>query len=173
MIFADVMGLDPLQAQLNSAESLVVVNELERQFDAAAEGLGIERIRSVRTGSLGSCGLNVPRLDDVRRTVDFALECQRIVERFNSETDTRLSLRAGVDTGTVSSGLSGRPSVVYDMWGAAVNIAYQVKNGSRQPGIDVTDRVYEALRETMNFTSAGTVTVEGHEQPIWRLVEPR
>jgi class 3 adenylate cyclase len=173
VIFADVIGLDRLQAQLSSEQSLVIVDELERQFDAAADGLGIERIRSVRTGYLGSCGLNVPRLDDVRRTVDFALECQRIVERFNSETDTRLSLRAGVDTGTVSSGLSGRPSVVYDMWGAAVNIAYQVKSGSRQPGIDVTDRVYEALRETMNFTSAGTVTVDGQEQPIWRLVEPR
>ncbi|MDP9165698.1 MAG: adenylate/guanylate cyclase domain-containing protein [Actinomycetota bacterium] len=173
VIFADVIGLDRLQAQLSSEQSLVIVDELERQFDAAADGLGIERIRSVRAGYLGSCGLNVPRLDNVRRTVDFALECQRIVERFNSETSSSLSLRAGVDTGTVSSGLSGRPSVVYDMWGAAVNIAYQVKSGSRQPGIDVTDRVYEVLRETMNFTTAGTVMVDGQDERIWRLVEPR
>jgi class 3 adenylate cyclase len=173
VIFVDVIGLDRLQAQLSSEQSLVIVDELERQFDAAGDGLGIERIRSVRAGYLGSCGLNVPRLDNVRRTVDFALECQRIVERFNAETNSSLSLRAGVDTGTVSSGLSGRPSVVYDMWGAAVNIAYQVKNGSRQPGIDVTERVYSALRETMTFTSAGTVTVDGQEQRIWRLVESR
>jgi class 3 adenylate cyclase len=173
VIFADVIGLDRLQAELTSERWLTIVDELERQFDAAGDGLGMERIRSVRNGYLGSCGLNVPRLDNVRRTVDFALECQRIVDRFNSETSSSLSLRAGVDTGSVSSGLSGRPSVVYDMWGAAVNIAYQVKSGSRQPGIDVTDRVYEALRETMNFTSAGTVTVDGQEKPIWRLVEQR
>ena len=173
VIFADVIGLDRLQAQLSSEQSLSIVDELERQFDAAAADLGIERIRSVRAGYLGSCGLNVPRLDNVRRTVEFARECQRIVDRFNSETDGKLSLRAGIDTGVVSSGLSGRPSVVYDMWGAAVNIAYQVKSGSRQPGIDVTDRVYETLRETMNFTSAGTITVDGQEQRIWRLVESR
>ncbi|TPG35240.1 adenylate/guanylate cyclase domain-containing protein [Mycolicibacterium hodleri] len=169
VIFADVMGLDQLQAELTSERSLAIVDEIERQFDAAADSLGIERIRGVRNGYLGSCGLNVPRLDNARRTVDFALECQRIVDRFNSETSSSLSLRAGIDTGTVSSGLSGRMSVVYDMWGAAVNIAYQVKSGSQQPGIDVTDAVYETLRETMNFAPAGSVTIDGREQSIWRL----
>lgn len=169
VIFADVLGLDRLQAELTSERSLAIVDEIERQFDAAADSLGIERIRGVRNGYLGSCGLNVPRLDNVRRTVDFAIECQRIVERFNGETGSGLSLRAGIDTGTVSSGLSGRMSVVYDMWGAAVNLAYQVKSGSQQPGVDVTDSVYEAMRETMTFTPAGTVLVDGREQPIWRL----
>ncbi|MDR3660039.1 MAG: adenylate/guanylate cyclase domain-containing protein [Mycobacterium sp.] len=173
VIFIEIMGLERLQAELTSQGSLAVVTEIERQFDAAAESLGIERGRAIRNGYLGSCGLSVPRLDNVRRTVDFALECQRIIDRFNSEMNTNLSLRAGIDTGTVSSGLGGRHSVVYDMWGAAVNVAYQVKSGSPQPGIDVTDQVYQALRSTLNFTSVGTVTVDGQEQPIWRVVEPR
>ncbi|MGB8405299.1 MAG: adenylate/guanylate cyclase domain-containing protein [Mycobacterium sp.] len=173
VIFTEIIGLDRLQAELTSQGSLAVANEIERQFDAAASSLGIERGRAIRNGYLGSCGLNVPRLDNVRRTVDFALECQRIIDRFKTETNNNLSLRAGIDTGTVSSGLGGRHAVVYDMWGAAVNVAYQIKSGSPQPGIDVTDRVYRALRATMNFTSVGTVTVDGHEEPIWRLVEPR
>lgn len=169
VIFADVMGLDRLQAELTSEQSLAIVDEIERQFDAAADSLGIERIRGIRNGYLGSCGLNVPRLDNVRRTVEFAVECQRILDRYNSETGSSLGLRAGVDTGTVSSGLGGRMSVVYDMWGAAVNLAYQVKSGSSQPGIDVTNSVYEAVRDTINFSPAGTVFVDGREQPIWRL----
>jgi class 3 adenylate cyclase len=172
VIFADIIGLDRLQAELTSEGSLAVVTEIERQFDAAAESLGIERGRAVRNGYLGSCGLNVPRLDNVRRTVDFALECQRIIDRFNHETGNSLGLRAGIDTGTVSSGLGGRYSVVFDMWGAAVNVAYQIKSGSPQLGIDVTDRVYRALQETMTFTSVGTVIVDGREEPIWRLVQP-
>ncbi|MDX1876552.1 adenylate/guanylate cyclase domain-containing protein [Mycobacterium sp. SMC-18] len=172
VIFTEVIGLDRLQAQLTSQGSLAVVTELERQFDAAADSLGIERVRAIRNGYLGSCGLNTPRLDNVRRTVDFALECQRIIDRFNSETGNHLGLRAGIDTGTVSSGLGGEYSVVYDMWGAAVNVAYQVKSGSPQPGIDVTDRVYQALQATMTFTSVGTMSVDGQDEPIWRLVVP-
>jgi class 3 adenylate cyclase len=172
VIYADIAGLDRLQAELDSDQSLSLANELIRQFDAAAEEYGIERVRPVRNGYLGSCGLTIPRLDNVRRTVDFALECQRIIERFNSEASLRLSLRAGIDTGTVSSGLVGEPSPVFDMWGTAVNLAHRLKNGMPQPGVYVTARVFDALSETMSFTSAGTVAAEGSQESVWRLTEP-
>lgn len=171
VIFADIIGLDRLQAELPSEESLALFNDLIRKLDAAADDLGMERVHTVRNGYLASSGLNVPRLDNVRRTVDFALECQRIVERFSSETNHPLSLRAGIDAGPVSSGLVGPSTVVYDLWGSAVNLAYQVKGGSAQPGIYVTSQVRDTLQETRNFTAAGSVTVDGEEQPIWRLSE--
>ena len=110
---------------------------LTRQFDAAAENLGVEQVRTLHNGYLASCGLSVPRLDNVRRTVDFAIEMQRIIDRFNIETGHDLKLRAGIDTGTVTSGLVGRTTLAYDMWGSAVNLAYQVQSGSPQPGVYV------------------------------------
>ncbi|MDT5018214.1 MAG: hypothetical protein QOD39_4374, partial [Mycobacterium sp.] len=171
VIFADIVGLDELSADLTSDESLSIVNKLVRQFDAAAVNLGIERVRTLRNGYLASCGLNVPRIDNVRRTVDFAIEMQRIVDRFNGEAGQALKLRAGIDTGTVSSGLVGRASLAYDMWGAAVDLAYQVQSGSPQPGVYVTSDVYDAMRDTRQFTAAGEVTVGGDSQPIWRLAE--
>jgi len=171
VIFADIVGLDRLQVELTSEDSLAIFNQLARQMDAAAEDLGVEPVRTVQNGYLASCGLNVPRLDNVRRTVDFALEIQRIVDRFNSETGHHLSLRASIDTGPVSSGLVGRSSIVYDMWGAAVNLAYQVQRGSPQPGIYVTQQVYETVGDALVFTPAGTITVDGSQQSIWRVSE--
>ena len=171
VIFADIVGLDELSADLESEQSLAIVNKLVRQFDAAAESLGVERVRTLRNGYLASSGLNVPRIDNVRRTVDFAIEMQRIVDRFNKEADKTLRLRAGIDTGKVSSGLVGRASLAYDMWGAAVDLAYQVQSGAPQPGVYVTSRVYDAMRDTRQFTVAGEVTVGDDEQPIWRLAE--
>lgn len=169
VLFADLDGLDTLSAQLTAEESLTIVNRLIRQFDSAAENLGVEKVRTLHNGYLASCGLNVPRLDNVRRTVDFAVEMQLIVDRFNSETGYDLSLRAGIDTGTVTSGLIGRTSLAYDMWGAAVNLAFQVQSGSPQPGIYTTSRVYDLMRDSRHFVSAGVVTVDGTEEPIWRL----
>ena len=63
-------------------------------------------------------------------TVDFAIEMQRIIDRFNKETGNDLRLRAGIDTGTVTSGLVGRSTLAYDMWGSAVNLAYRAQSGS-------------------------------------------
>lgn len=48
VIFADIVGLDELSADLTSEKSLAIVNKLVRQFDAAAESLGIERVRTLR-----------------------------------------------------------------------------------------------------------------------------
>jgi class 3 adenylate cyclase len=169
VIFADIVGLDALSSDLNSDELLTIVNKLTRQFDAAAENLGVEQVRTLHNGYLASCGLSVPRLDNVRRTVDFAIEMQRIIERFNAETGHDLDLRAGIDTGTVTSGLVARSTLAYDMWGSAVNLAYQVQSGSPQPGVYVTSTVYDTIRDSRNFTSAGVITVDGEEQPVWRL----
>jgi class 3 adenylate cyclase len=169
VIFADIVGLDELSAELTSDELLTIVNKLTRQFDAAAENLGVEQVRILHNGYLASCGMSVPRLDNVRRTVDFAIEMQRIIDRFNKETGNDLRLRAGIDTGTVTSGLVGRSTLAYDMWGSAVNLAYQAQSGSPQPGVYVTSKVYEAMRDSRDFTSAGVITVDGEEQPIWRL----
>lgn len=171
VMFADIVGLEAMSAELASEESLAIVNKLVRQFDAAADNLGVERVRTLHNGYLASCGLNVPRIDNVRRSVDFAIEMQRIIDRFNSESGRSLKLRAGIDTGTVTSGLVGRASIAYDMWGTAVDIAYRVQRGSAQPGVYVTSRVYDAMRDSRQFTPAGDIDVSGESQPIWRLTE--
>jgi class 3 adenylate cyclase len=171
VIFADINGLDEISDWVSGQELVAIVDELMRELDSAAETFGVEPIRTVHNGYLASCGLTVPRLDSVPRTIDFAVEMQRIIERFNSGKGYQLSIRAGVNTGNVISGLVGRSSVIYDMWGAAVNLAHQMRTSATESGIFVTSDVYEVMRDIRQFANAGTVTVNGAEQPVWRLAE--
>ncbi|GAQ39827.1 adenylate cyclase [Mycobacterium pseudoshottsii JCM 15466] len=171
VIFADILGLDEVSRSLSGNELVAIVDDLFRQFDSAAESLGVERIRTLHNGYLASCGVTTPRLDNVARTVAFALEMQRIIERFNHQSGHQLRLRAGINTGNVISGLVGRTSVVYDMWGAAVSTAYQMHSGSTQPGIYVTSQVYEAMRDERQFAPAGTISVGGVQEQIYRMSE--
>jgi class 3 adenylate cyclase len=171
VIFADLVGLDEISNELSGNELVGIIDELVRELDSAAETLGVEPIRTVHNAYFASCGLNVPRLDSVPRTIDFAVEMQRIVERFSTRVGHHLSVRAGINTGNVISGLVGRSSVIYDMWGAAVNLAHQMPNGATESGIYVTSEVYEVMRDIRQFSPAGSITVDGSEQPIWRLSE--
>ncbi|OMB93716.1 cyclase [Mycobacterium colombiense] len=171
VIFADIVGLDDISGKLSGRELVGIVDELIRELDSAAESLGIEPIRTLHNGYLASCGLNFPRLDSVHRTVEFAVEMQDIIARFNSKTGYHLALRAGINTGNVISGLVGRSSIVYDMWGAAVNLAHQTRSSTTQSGIYVTAKVYEVMHDIRRFTPAGTITVGGDEQQIWKLSE--
>lgn len=171
IIFADIVGLDEISNDLPGDELVGIVDELFQQFDSAAEDLGVERIRTFHNGYLASCGVITPRLDSINRSVEFALEMNRIVERFKGQTGHELRLRVGINTGNVISGLVGQSSLVYDMWGAAVSLAYQMHSGVPQPGIYVTSQVYEAMRDVRQFTPAGTISVDGTDETIYRLSE--
>lgn len=171
IIFADIVGLDEISNDLSGDELVGIVDDLFRQFDAAAESLGVERIRTFHNGYLASCGVLTPRLDSIYRSIEFAVEMRQIIDRFNGQSSHQLRLRVGINTGNVVSGLVGRSSLVYDMWGGAVSLAYQMHSGAPQPGIYVTSTVYEAMRDSRQFTPAGTISVGGTDQPIYRLSE--
>ncbi|WJX98835.1 adenylate/guanylate cyclase domain-containing protein [Curtobacterium sp. 458] len=169
VVYADLIGFDDFAKGLSAEESLALVNDIWRSLDEAAGRYGIERVRTTRAGYLASCGLSVPRVDNVRRVVEWAEESQRVLERFNGQHGSRVGLRAGIDAGQVTSGLVGRASLVYDMWGDAVNLAYRVQGIAPSPGVYATQRVVDKLGDRAGIVDAGEVQTQSGSQRIWKL----
>jgi class 3 adenylate cyclase len=170
VVFADLVGFDDFAAALSPDDELRFLNDLLRGFDEAAERTGIEKVRTLREGYLASCGLVTPRVDNVRRVLEFTLEMQKVLDRFNGANGSQLSLRAGVDAGTVTSGLVGRANIAYDMWGEAVSLANRVQGVGGRPGIFVTAKVRETMADAMTFTEAGSVETRDGTETVWELV---
>ena len=169
VLFADIVGFEDFGRGLGSEKALDILNDILRAFDEAAEEHGVERVRTTRQGYLASCGLAVPRVDNARRAVEFALEATRIVERFGRKHGTELSLRCGIDTGEVTSGLVGRSNVLYDLWGDAVSLAFRLQNGSDTPGIFLTERVVDRLADTLPLMDDGEIETAAGTQRVWRI----
>lgn len=169
VLYADIVGFDEYSRNLPSDQSLEQLNDVLKSFDEAADLYFIERVRTNRSGYLASCGLTIPRVDNARRTVDFAIELQRILDRFGAQFGATLSLRAGIDTGTVTSGLVGKSHMVYDLWGDAVSLAFRVQGETHEAGIFLTQRVLDKLPGSQNVTLAGEVQTTAGEQRVWRL----
>jgi class 3 adenylate cyclase len=169
VVFAELVGFDEHAEALSSGDEIAQLNALMRGFDEAAQKAGVEKVRTLRGGYLASSGLIVPRVDNVRRAVDFAREMRAVVQRFNSQNGTNIDVRAGVDTGTVTSGLVARTSLAYDLWGDAVSLAYRVRSVTGEPGIFVSQGVRDRLQDSVTFSQAGTVELQGRSQPVWRV----
>ncbi len=169
VVFAELVGIDDHAEFLSGAEEIAHLNSIMRGFDEAAEKAGVEKVRALRGGYLASCGLVVPRVDNVRRAVDFAREMRAVVRRFNSQHGTSLDIRAGVDTGTVTSGLVARTSLAYDLWGDAVNLAYRVRAVSSEPGVFISQAAHDRLQDSVPTVEAGTIELRGTTQSVWRI----
>jgi class 3 adenylate cyclase len=78
-------------------------------------------------------------------------------------------LRAGIDTGRVTSGLVGQAHIVYDLWGDAVNLAFQIQGGHAEAGIFITQSVADRLPETLPFIYIGSVHTNRGEERVLRI----
>nr|WP_314842222.1 adenylate/guanylate cyclase domain-containing protein [uncultured Microbacterium sp.] len=169
VVFAELVGFDEYARGLTAEQEIGHLNTLMRGFDEAAEKAGVEKVRTLRGGYLASSGLIVPRVDNVRRSVDFARNLLGVIERFNSQNGSSIGLRAGVDTGTVTSGLVARTTLAYDLWGDAVNLAYRVRSVTGEPGVYVSQTVYDRTREIFTFSEAGSVEAHGRAETVWKV----
>ncbi|GAA1944206.1 adenylate/guanylate cyclase domain-containing protein [Microbacterium deminutum] len=172
VIFADIVGFEELALSMSSEDAVARLNDLVRIFDEAAERHGVERVRTTRQSYLASCGLATPRVDNARRAVDFAMELEKILERYSTHQGVQLGLRAGLDSGKVTSGLIGRARVVYDMWGDAVNLAFRVQGDSNEPGIYITQRVADRLPESVSIKPVGEIQTQNGAQRVWKVDAP-
>ncbi|UTT63192.1 adenylate/guanylate cyclase domain-containing protein [Microcella humidisoli] len=169
VMYADIVGFEEFSRHRGSEATLETLNELVRQFDEAGGPYGVEHVRTTTKGYLASCGLTVPRIDNARRIVDYAIELTRIVDRFSAQWGVPLSLRAGLDLGEASSGLVGRAHMVYDLWGDAVTLAFRVQSERSESGIFLTDRVADALPGTVHLLEAGVIATAQGEERVWRI----
>ena len=99
----------------------------------------------------------------------FAIDMQQIVEHFGAQQGVKLSIRAGIDTGTVSSGLVGRTRVVYDLWGDAVSLAFRLQGGANEAGLFLTQRVVDKIADNLPYTDSGVVETSSGFQRVWRI----
>ncbi|MCA0250721.1 MAG: HAMP domain-containing protein [Actinobacteria bacterium] len=168
VLYADVVGFEDIAAELTSPQALAAFNEILTALDELAERLGLEHVRTTRSGYLAGCGVVVPRVDNARRAVDFALEAQAVLARFSVLHHRPLALRVGLDTGTVTSGLVGRSHVAYDLWGDAVSLAFRVQGDAAGPGVYATDRVVQRLPAgSYDLEEAGRVETASGDQRVW------
>ena len=170
VIYAQLLGFDEFSRSMPSEQSVSMLNSIVEAFDGAAERHGVEQVRSMQdNGLLATCGLVVPRVDHASRTIAFARELTEIVHRFNDQHDAALTIRAGIDSGPVTSGLVGERSTIYALWGEAVDLAHRVHAATKSPGVFVSDRVHDTVSGIYPFIEAGTISDTSGTETVWRL----
>src|SRR5919106_225856 len=161
IVFADLVGFTPMTQRLPADDVVSVLAELVADFDRLARKHVLEKIRTQGDAYMAVAGAPLPRHDHAEAAAWMALEMLETAHRHHDPSGSRLELRVGIDCGPVIAGVIGLDKFVYDVWGDPVNTASRMESHSLPGRIQVTQGVYERLRDSFDFEPYGPVDVKG------------
>jgi adenylate cyclase len=161
VLVADLVGFTTLAAHIGPEQVVHLLNEIFSGFDLIAEGLGLEKIKTIGDAYMVVGGVPVPRTDHAHATAQMALAFQGEIERFNRAYNTSIHLRIGISTGPVVAGVVGRRKFTYDVWGDTVNLACRLESLAAVDMILVSESTHQLLRDTYRFSKGRQVNIKG------------
>ncbi|MGK7926038.1 MAG: adenylate/guanylate cyclase domain-containing protein [Spirulina sp.] len=178
ILFADIVGFTQLSTLVKPLELVRFLNEIFSAFDGLALELGVEKIKTVGDAYMLAGGLPVLREDHVEAIADAALAMQRTIQKFQlclteleGKHDRQFQIRIGIHTGSVVAGVLGTSKFSYDLWGDTVNVASRMESTGEPGKIQVTEIIYEKLKDRYLFEKRGLVEIKGKGKMItyWLL----
>ncbi|MEM9770137.1 MAG: PAS domain S-box protein [Cyanobacteria bacterium P01_D01_bin.73] len=161
ILFADLVGFTHLSAQMRPIELVNMLNLIFSTFDHLAEYHGLEKIKTVCDEYMVVGGLPLPMKDHVKAVAHLALDMQIAIQEYKSPDGEPFQIRIGINTGSVVAGVIGIKKFAYDLWGDTVNIASRMESHGEAGRIQVTQAVYEVLKDDFRFEDRGVIDIKG------------
>ncbi|HSZ60869.1 MAG TPA: adenylate/guanylate cyclase domain-containing protein [Terriglobales bacterium] len=170
VLFGDIVGFTTLSSKNSAPEIVDMLNDLFSRFDQAAKELGIEKIKTIGDCYMAVCGLPKTCPDHADRMARMALCMLDATRQSGEDKGLNLQMRIGMNSGRVVAGVIGRSKFIYDLWGDTVNIASRMESTGVPGQIQVTESVYNRLKDGFEFESRGLIQVKGKgELETWLL----
>ncbi len=170
VIAIQIVNLEKVTDGRGSQTVVDSFNELVILLDDKADRADVERLNCFGDRYIAACGLTKPRMDHVKRALDFAQEALNLVKEVNQKYNLNFSLRIGIDTGSVTAALIGQRKFQYDLWGEPLSIASQLSQQAEANTIRVTQAICDRVLDIFPFEPDRTISLEDKRHlPTWVL----
>ena len=160
VLFADIVGFTPLSARLSPTELIESLNRVFSGFDELADHHKLEKIKTIGDGYMVAGGLIEQNADHLAAMATMALAMHENVRKLNSQFGD-LSLRIGLQVGSVIAGVIGIRKFIYDVWGDTVNTASRLESHAAPGRTQVSETVFKRLQGRFAFEARGTIELKG------------
>ncbi|MBD2312846.1 response regulator [Desertifilum sp. FACHB-1129] len=172
VLFADLVGFTDFASHQQPTELVEVLNQIFSEFDQLSQYHGLEKIKTIGDAYMVVGGLPLQE-DRAIAIAQMSLDMHAALDRFNARTQNNFCLRIGINIGPVVAGVIGLTKFIYDLWGDTVNVASRMESSGIPGETQVTEIVYERLKDTFKFEKRGTVQIKGKGEMTTFLLRGR
>ncbi|MFZ1029968.1 MAG: adenylate/guanylate cyclase domain-containing protein [Limnoraphis robusta] len=166
VLFADLVGFTDFSSQATPAQLIKVLNSIFSHFDRLSQHYGLEKIKTIGDAYMVVGGLPLYHRNHLQAIAKMALDMQANLAQFNQQTGNNFLLRIGIHAGPVVAGVIGLSKFSYDLWGNTVNVASRMETNGVSGKIQVTQEVYDRLKDEFVFKLRGSIPIKGKGEMI-------
>lgn len=165
VLFTDFKDFTSISETM-SPENLV--NELHHcfsSFDKIILKHKIEKIKTIGDSYMCVSGLPHENATHYFNAVNAAIEMRDFMINYRNEKSAKgeigFEVRIGIHTGPVVAGIVGINKFAFDIWGSTVNMASRLETKSDADKINVSEDLYNLVKDKYNCIPRGNFVVKG------------
>lgn len=150
VLFATIHGFEQLYRRVSAVQLVELLGKVFGEFDELVNGRRVEKINTLGTNYVAVTGIG-PGGVSHDELAEVAIGMREIITRFSDTVRHPFSLRVGISTGDVVSGVIGDSRPSFDVWGRTVEIANAMRGSALNNTIVVNEAAYWRLRDRFDF----------------------
>lgn len=165
VVFADVTGFTEMSDVMDAELVADLANSIWERLDAVITEHGGFVDKHIGDAVMAIWGMDVAREDDAESALRAALAMQDALGVFRQERAVDVSMRIGVNTGSVLAGTVGSNAELTVM-GDTVNVASRLAHLAEPGSVLATHEVYRHVRGVFEVEALGPIELRGKADPV-------
>ena len=165
VLFSDFVNFTKISSKLPPDELVKNLDYCFTKFDAIMDKYGLEKIKTIGDAYMCVGGVPVEQNDNAIKVTQAALEMLHFMEEWKERQKGAgkpfWGIRIGIHTGNLTAGVVGKKKFAYDIWGDTVNIASRIEAVSLPDRINISEEVYQKIKNDFDCEPRGLVPVKG------------
>lgn len=165
ILFADVVGFTAMSESMDAEDVTDLINQIWRKLDTVIVDYGGRIDKHIGDAVMAHWGAAAAREDDPESAVRAALAMQAAIEEFCAEHQAPLTIRIGINTGSVLFGRVGTTGE-FTVIGDAVNLASRLESAAPAGSILIAHDTYRHIRGVFDVRLLDKLQVKGRAEPV-------
>jgi len=161
VLFTDFKGFTQLVSSMPAIALVKELNEIFGRFDEIVEAEGVEKIKTIGDAYMAASGIGEETTEHSIQCIRVAKQMLAYLEKRNQQNDIKWSMRVGIHSGSLVTGVIGKKKFAYDLFGDTINTASRMESTGEVGKINISGSTYNLVKHQVPCEYRGKIHAKG------------